>query len=232
MNIEKVKKILKHVNSQCDKFNISIWEFINSNNYEINEFLKLIGINLEELDDLDYKVLIQILKDISTRFDFNSYMIDFSRDDIHIYSKNLGISISYSLYEFNIIWNKDDKDINYTYYNLEFKGHKKSFQKKSIIHFSSEVIIDNEEVTRIITQKYRVKRVIIKIIYQEEISKKLVEKKFQITINNDMMFNDLQNIYRILYAYNFDLAKAILYFYPADVKIVSDQVEMNNFFNR
>ena len=47
-----------------------------------------------------------------------------------------------------------------------------------------------------------------------------------------MMFNDLQNIYRILYAYNFDLAKAILYFYPADVKIVSDQVEMNNFFNR
>ena len=66
----------------------------------------------------------------------------------------------------------------------------------------------------------------------EEISKKLVEKKFQITINNDMMFNDLQNIYRILYAYNFDLAKAILYFYPADVKIVSDQVEMNNFFNR
>ena len=232
MNIEKVKKILKHVNSQCDKLNISIWEFINSNNYEINEFLKLIGINLEELDDLDYKVLIQILKDISTRFDFNSYMIDFSRDDIHIYSKNLGISISYSLYEFNIIWNKDDKDINYTYYNLEFKGHKKSFQKKSIIHFSSEVIIDNEEVTRIITQKYRVKRVIIKIIYQEEISRKLVEKKFQITINNDMMFNDLQNIYRILYAYNFDLAKAILYFYPADVKIVSDQVEMNNFFNR
>lgn len=232
MNIEKVKKILKHVNSQCDKFNISIWEFINSNNYEINEFLKLIGINLEELDDLDYKVLIQILKDISTRFDFNSYMIDFSRDDIHIYSKNLGISISYSLYEFNIVWNKDDKDINYTYYNLEFKGHKKSFQKKSIIHFSSEVIIDNEEVTRIITQKYRVKRVIIKIIYQEEISRKLVEKKFQITINNDMMFNDLQNIYRILYAYNFDLAKAILYFYPADVKIVSDQFEMNNFFNR
>ena len=212
--------------------NISIWEFINSNNYEINEFLKLIGINLEELDDLDYKVLIQILKDISTRFDFNSYMNDFSRDDIHIYSKNLGISISYSLYEFNIIWNKDDKDINYTYYNLEFKGHKKSFQKKSIIHFSSEVIIDNEEVTRIITQKYRVKRVIIKIIYQEEISRKLVEKKFQITINNDMMFNDLQNIYRILYAYNFDLAKAILYFYPADVKIVSDQFEMNNFFNR
>lgn len=232
MNIEKVKKIFKHVNSQCDKLNISIWEFINSNNYEINEFLKLIGINLEELDDLDYKVLIQILKDISTRFDFNSYMNDFSRDDIHIYSKNLGISISYSLYEFNIVWNKDDKDINYTYYNLEFKGHKKSFQKKSIIHFSSEVIIDNEEVTRIITQKYRVKRVIIKIIYQEEISRKLVEKKFQITINNDMMFNDLQNIYRILYAYNFDLAKAILYFYPADVKIVSDQVEMNNFFNR
>lgn len=232
MNIEKVKKILNHVNSQCDKLNISIWEFINSNNYEINEFLKLIGINLEELDDLDYKVLIQILKDISTRFDFNSYMIDFSRDDIHIYSKNLGISISYSLYEFNIIWNKDDKDINYTYYNLEFKGHKKSFQKKSIIHFSSEVIIDNEEVTKIITRKYRVKRVIIKIIYQEEISRKLVEKKFQITINNDMMFNDLQNIYRILYAYNFDLAKAILYFYPADVKIVSDQVEMNNFFNR
>lgn len=232
MNIEKVKKILKHVNSQCDKFNISIWEFINSNNYEINEFLKLIGINLEELDDLDYKVLIQILKDISTRFDFNSYMNDFSRDDIHIYSKNLGISMSYSLYEFNIIWNKDDKDINYTYYNLEFKGHKKSFQKKSIIHFSSEVIIDNEEVTKIITRKYRVKRVIIKIIYQEVISRKLVEKKFQITINNDMMFNDLQNIYRILYAYNFDLAKAILYFYPADVKIVSDQVEMNNFFNR
>ena len=47
-----------------------------------------------------------------------------------------------------------------------------------------------------------------------------------------MLYNDLENIFRILYNFNYQLAINILKLYPASMKIISNEVAMNNFLNR
>lgn len=233
-NIQSVKQNITRINKSCDTLGISIFEYLTLKRISFFDFCSLIGLEKELLTDIPLNELLYILKDNSTRIVYSSGMTSLEHDEIEIYSPNLKTSICYLENKIKIIWDSLNSKDGLDFYTSEFMEVRKIDNVIETIHFSSDLTIDPTKANeRIISLKYPLEHASIKIKYKKLVNGSLNEEKsFQITINHDLLHSDLKNIQRILYNFNYSLAIAILKLYPSSFKIMSDEVEMNNFHNR
>lgn len=234
-NIASIKQTITRFNKICDVFNISLFECLNRKNLSIMDFCNLIGLDYYLLNGVAIGELENVLKDVSTRIVYSAGMASLTQDEIEIHCPNLQTSICFLDDKIKIIWDEEINKDGLKYYKSEFMGIRRFTDGIETIHFSSDLTIDPIKAnTRIISLKYPLDHASLKIKYEKENENKelLNASSFQITINHELMYSDLQNIFRILYNFNFPLAVSILKLYPASYKIMSDEVEMNNFHNR
>lgn len=234
-NIASIKQNITRLNKYCDATGTSLFECLCLKKLTISDFCYLIDLDEYLLNSISLSELENILKDTSTRIVYSRGMMSLDEDEIEIHSPNLRTSICFLNKKIKIIWDELVSKDGFDYYKSEFMGTRIVDDGLETIHFSSDLTMDQAKAKeKIISLKYPLEHASIKIKYQKESKNKelLSEKTFQITINHDLLYSDLQNIYRILYNFNFPLAVSILKLYPASYKIMSDEVEMNNFHNR
>lgn len=234
-SIASIKTTITRLNNQCNSQGISLFECLESLNISLEQFCFMIGLDFSLLNEVSLNELLVLLKSKDTRIFYSPGMSSLNNDEISIYSKKLHTNIGYLNDKVKVTWDNIKIKDNYQEYAMEFLGTKREDTILSTIHFSSQVIIDPEKsASKILSQKYPLEHVTLKIeaTLKQPDGTVINEKSFQITINHDMIYNDLQNIHRILYNFNFPLAVTILKLYPTSMKIMSNEVEMNNFHNR
>lgn len=234
-SIQSIKQNITKFNKYCDKLATSLLECLNSQNISLLDFCNLIGLDITLLNDIALKELQNLLEDKSTRIFYNSGMTNLSQDEISIYSSNLHTNIGFLNDKVKITWDNSTQTTEFQNYDSEFMGTRKNGDALETIHFSSNLVIDPQKANdRILSLKYPLEHACLKIkhtVYKIN-GEVLNDQSFQITINKDLLYSDLKNIFRILYNFNYSLAVNILKLYPASLKIISDEVTMNNFHNR
>lgn len=232
-NITSIKQAITKLNNQCDLNHISILMWLQQHNMSIYDFCALIGIDPFLLNEIALSELQFLINDKNTRIYFNREMQSLAEDEISIYSPEYHTTFSYLTNNIKIIYDESVNNNIYKKLANEFMGTKKENDKLITIHFSSECLIDYAK-SKILSKNYPLEHVTLDIRYivNSLDNEVLDEQNFQITINHEMLYSDLVNIFRILYKYNYSLAVAILKIYPSSMKIMSDEVSMNNFHNR
>ena len=234
-SILAIKQNIAKLNNYCDTQGITLFECLKVKNISLEEFCLNIGLDMTLLNDIALKELTFLLQDPSTRIIYNPAMQDLSQDEIAIYSPNLKTNIGFLDKKVKITWDNTTSDDLYLYFASEFMGSRKKDANLETIHFSSDLTIDPIKANqRMLSLKYPIEHADLKISYivSSPTGEILEEKHYQAIINHDLLFSDLQNIFRLLYNFNFSSSVAILKHYPTNFKIMSDEVEMNNFHNR
>lgn len=233
--IRDIKSTITKINNVCNFQGITIFDYLISKHLSVGEFCASMGLDTSLLNDISLHTLETLLKDAKTRIYFNPSMTSLESDEISLYSPNLHINFGFLKNILKIIWDETTKDFQYKKFASEFMGTRKEKENLATIHFSSNLTIDPTLAKeRILSNKYPLEHVELKIRYTKHQSDGTIldEQAFQIIINHDMLYNDLENIFRILYNFNYQLAINILKLYPASMKIISNEVAMNNFLNR
>ena len=234
-NIASIKQNITRLNKYCDLTNSTLLDCLNARNLKVADFCMLIGLDAILLNDITLQELKYILKDPQTRIIYSTGMTSLNNDEIEIYSPNNRTSICFSENSIKVIWDNTVSKEDFDYYTSEFLETRKNSEFLETIYFSSDLTIDPTVATnRIISLKYPLEHACLKIKYTKQnlTGEVLEEKAFEITINHELFYSDLRNIFRILYNFNYSLAVNILKLYPASFKIMSDEVKMNNFHNR
>lgn len=216
--MKEVWKLIKSINKKCDLENKSILECLQEEFITIEQFLALLNIDFELLDELFIRELINLLKDKSTRI-----FIDPSLDknsEVEIFSKKLNVSISLLENTLKIIWGITKEDETYKYYSSEYYAITKDSELKTI-HFVSDVIKEKSKIKT--NGDYPLTSVHLTISDKSN--------SLDVTIKNSLLMKDLKNIYRILYNFNYLLAANILKIYPGEKEIKSG-IDLNNFGTR
>lgn len=229
--IERIKRNINKLNNYCTNKGLSLFSYLELQQLSINDFCNLIGLNTIFLNDIAISTLKEILKDPTTRIFYNKDMESLENEEISIYSKNLKISFNYLVNRIKILWDHTINTNDFRNYRSEYLSTRYQDGSLVTIHFSSDTIIDFHKLLKYsLSENYLLDHVNLKIKYLVTKDNLILEEKsFQITINHDMNNRDLQNVFRILYNFNFPLAVTILKLYPSELKIMSDEVEMNNF---
>ena len=230
-NIREITKI----NTECNSQGISIFEYLTNNNITWEDFCISIGLDITLLNDIAGQVLDALLKDKETRLYFTPNKNSLDHEEISIYSPNLKINFGFRKDIIKINWDKNTKESNYQRVTNEFMGVQRENNTLTTLHFSGDMVIDLNQATKhILTTKYPLEQIELKIKYTKEQSDGtiLVDEAFQVTIDHDMLYSTLENIYQLLYNFNYPLAVGVLKLYPSTSKIISDKTEMNNFLNR
>lgn len=234
-SINNVKNFITRLNKLCVQNNTNIFACLNDLNISFADFCEILGIDMTLLDSNNKELLLNLLKDSSTRISYNHGMNSLEESEISIYSKTLNINFGYLKDKIKITWDETHINGENRCYQMEFLSTKKDQRFLKTIHFYSDVTFDNEEAqNHMLSLNFPLKHVNLKInfIIESPNHEIITNQKFQITINQDMLYSDLQNIYRILYNFNYPLALSILKLYPSSMKIIGNDPEMNNFHNR
>lgn len=214
--ISKIKSIITKINNKCDKEKTSLSHILNNLNISTIDFLNIIGlkqtINKELLPYLE-----NLFNSADTRISFNASMKTI--EEIEIYSSNLNITFHFfkNQYYLNIINRK--KDNLYEYININSLIEKNNI----FINYELDLRIElKKKQSKVMTRKFPIKHMNIKVKYINEEK----EGTYSFTINDDMMFNDLEYVLKLLNTANFIKAYIILNKYPCQIKIVESAKEI------
>lgn len=228
-DIRKIKIILNRLNKACSEEKKSISSMLEKWQVGELDFLKMIGINEELLDDNIIALINSLLSELDTKIYFSKDMHDNEHDEIEIYSSSRKTSISFLKNEIKVLESMTKEDELFVNSFSLFIGCRKKDEDVEKIEFALQKVTDkSDRKTSVISQKYPVKHMTLGATYENG----TFDDSFEITINDDMILSDLNYIEQLLYQYRYGQAKDILLRYPATIKIISDTYSMHNFNNR
>ena len=209
-DIKKIKTIISKINRKCDKEHISLYDVLKKLNISIPKFLEAIGFKFEFNENLNNSLL-ELFSAVDTRINFNPAMENLDSDEIEIYSSNLNMIFHFNNKMYAV--NKNKKNIlnEYIYYEEESAINANNI----LVSYKLETTIELKKTkTRIITRKYPLKHMKIKVTYNNG--------SYEFIINEDMLQNDLDYILKLLNSGNYAGAYVILNKYPCCIKIIDD----------
>lgn len=213
-NNRKIKTIITRINHICDNENKSLSKSLEKYNLTPEKYLKLIGLTIDI--DKDSKTFInKLMSDLTTRLYFNPNMESLENDSIEISSKTNNQSIIFTNNELRIYEEKVSED-NTLYYE---ETNVKIISKDTNTSYTLNKVIEKKELeTRIISKKYYIKHMHIKVAFKIN----GCSNDFEFTINNDMLASDLDYALRLLNNQKIKEAYIIFKKYPSDIKIIDE----------
>lgn len=213
-NNRKIKTIITRINHICDIENKSISKSLEKYNLTPEKYLKLIGLTIDI--DKDSKTFIdKLMSDLTTRLYFNPNMESLENDSIEISSKTNNQSIIFTNNELRIYEEKVTEDDTLYYEETNVK----IISKDTNTSYTLNKVIEKKELeTRIISKKYYIKHMHIKVAFKIN----GCSNDFEFTINNDMLASDLDYALRLLNNQKIKEAYIIFKKYPSDIKIIDE----------
>ncbi len=213
-NNRKIKTIITRINHICDNENQSLSKSLEKYNLTPEKYLKLIGLTIDI--DKDSKTFInKLMSDLTTRLYFNPNMESLENDSIEISSKTNNQSIIFTNNELRIYEEKVSEDDTLYYEEISVK----IISKDTNTSYTLNKVIEKKELeTRIISKKYYIKHMHIKVAFKIN----GFSNAFEFTINNDMLASDLDYALRLLNNQKIKEAYIIFKKYPSDIKIIDE----------
>lgn len=213
-NSRKIKTIITRINHICDIENKSLSKSLEKYNLTPEKYLKLIGLTIDI--DKDSKTFInKLMSDLTTRLYFNPNMESLENDSIEISSKTNNQSIIFTNNELRIYEEKVTEDDTLYYEETNVK----IISKDTNTSYTLNKVIEKKELeTRIISKKYYIKHMHIKVAFKIN----GCSNDFEFTINNDMLASDLDYALRLLNNQKIKEAYIIFKKYPSDIKIIDE----------
>lgn len=213
-NNRKIKTIITRINHICDIENKSLSKSLEKYNLTPEKYLKLIGLTIDI--DKDSKTFInKLMSDLTTRLYFNPNMESLENDSIEISSKTNNQSIIFTNNELRIYEEKVSEDDTLYYEETNVK----IISKDTNTSYTLNKVIEKKELeTRIISKKYYIKHMHIKVAFKIN----GYSNAFEFTINNDMLASDLDYALRLLNNQKIKEAYIIFKKYPSDIKIIDE----------
>lgn len=213
-NNRKIKTIITRINHICDNENQSLSKSLEKYNLTPEKYLKLIGLTIDI--DEDSKIIInKLMSDLTARLYFNPNMESLENDSIEISSKTNNQSIIFTNNELRIYEEKVTEDDTLYYEETNVK----IISKDTNTSYTLNKVIEKKELeTRIISKKYYIKHMHIKVAFKIN----GFSNAFEFTINNDMLASDLDYALRLLNNQKIKEAYIIFKKYPSDIKIIDE----------
>lgn len=213
-NNRKIKTIITRINHICDIENKSLSKSLEKYNLTPEKYLKLIGLTIDI--DKDSKTIInKLMSDLTARIYFNPNMESLENDSIEISSKTNNQSIIFTNNELRIYEEKVSEDDRLYYEEISVK----IISKDTNTSYTLNKVIEKKELeTRIISKKYYIKHMHIKVAFKIN----GYSNAFEFTINNDMLASDLDYALRLLNNQKIKEAYIIFKKYPSDIKIIDE----------
>lgn len=217
--VRKIKTIISRINRKCDKESISLSDALNNLGITILNYLEIIGLDVNLLSDDILKEIEDLFMLPDTRIVVSPNMEDLENDEIEIVSKSSKTTVHFKTNKISVnsFARKEDEEFIYEEENTSI------LKNKEKIKYTLQVTINKNDLkTRIISEKYPLSHMNIKVTYMKE----NISKNFEFTINHDMLKSDLNYIIRLLSNFKFVEAFAILNRYPASIKIIGKNNEL------
>lgn len=213
-NNRKIKTIITRINHICDIENKSLSKSLEKYNLTPEKYLKLIGLTIDI--DKDSKTIInKLMSYLTARIYFNPNMESLENDSIEISSKTNNQSIIFTNNELRIYEEKVSEDDTLYYEEISVK----IISKDTNTSYTLNKVIEKKELeTRIISKKYYIKHMHIKVAFKIN----GYSNAFEFTINNDMLASDLDYALRLLNNQKIKEAYIIFKKYPSDIKIIDE----------
>ena len=187
---KKIKTLITRINHICDSENKSLAESLSKYNLTPVKYLKLLGLNINIEQELEI-FLNELFQNKDTRVYFNPSMESISKDCIEISSNSSNKSISFLNNEIRLYEIKQTEDEEKYYENIITT----IIDNTTFINYIINKVITKEELSkRIISKKYNIKHVNIKVNFKID----NIENSFEFTINNDLVASDLDYAKRLL----------------------------------
>ncbi len=213
-NNRKIKTIITRINHICDIENKSISKSLEKYNLTPEKYLKLIGLTID-IDEDSKTFINKLMSDLTTRLYFNPNMESLENDSIEISSKTNNQSIIFTNNELRIYEEKVSEDDTLYYEETNVK----IISKDTNTSYTLNKVIEKKELeTRIISKKYYIKHMHIKVAFKIN----GFSNDFEFTINNDMLASDLDYALRLLNNQKIKEAYIIFKKYPSDIKIIDE----------
>lgn len=213
-NSRKIKTIITRINHICDIENKSLSKSLEKYNLTPEKYLKLIGLTID-IDEDSKTIINKLMSDLTTRLYFNPNMESLENDSIEISSKTKNQSIIFTNNELRIYEEKVSEDDTLYYEETNVK----IISKDTNTSYTLNKVIEKKELeTRIISKKYYIKHMHIKVAFKIN----GFSNAFEFTINNDMLASDLDYALRLLNNQKIKEAYIIFKKYPSDIKIIDE----------
>lgn len=213
-NNRKIKTIITRINHICDNENQSLSKSLEKYNLTPEKYLKLIGLTID-IDEDSKTIINKLMSDLTTRLYFNPNMESLENDSIEISSKTNNQSIIFTNNELRIYEEKVSEDDTLYYEETNVK----IISKDNNTSYTLNKVIEKKELeTRIISKKYYIKHMHIKVAFKIN----GYSNAFEFTINNDMLASDLDYALRLLNNQKIKEAYIIFKKYPSDIKIIDE----------
>ena len=213
-NNRKIKTIITRINHICDNENQSLSKSLEKYNLTPEKYLKLIGLTID-IDEESKTFINKLMSDLTTRLYFNPNMESLENDSIEISSKTNNQSIIFTNNELRIYEEKVSEDDTLYYEEISIK----IISKDTNTSYTLNKVIEKKELeTRIISKKYYIKHMHIKVAFKIN----GFSNAFEFTINNDMLASDLDYALRLLNNQKIKEAYIIFKKYPSDIKIIDE----------
>lgn len=213
-NSRKIKTIITRINHICDIENKSLSKSLEKYNLTPEKYLKLIGLTID-IDEDSKTFIDKLMSDLTTRLYFNPNMESLENDSIEISSKTNNQSIIFTKNELRIYEEKVSEDDTLYYEETNVK----IISKDTNTSYTLNKVIEKKELeTRIISKKYYIKHMHIKVAFKIN----GFSNAFEFTINNDMLASDLDYALRLLNNQKIKEAYIIFKKYPSDIKIIDE----------
>lgn len=213
-NNRKIKTIITRINHICDIENKSLSKSLEKYNLTPEKYLKLIGLTID-IDEDSKTFINKLMSDLTTRLYFNPNMESLENDSIEISSKTKNQSIIFTNNELRIYEEKVSEDDTLYYEEISVK----IISKDTNTSYTLNKVIEKKELeTRIISKKYYIKHMHIKVAFKIN----GYSNAFEFTINNDMLASDLDYALRLLNNQKIKEAYIIFKKYPSDIKIIDE----------
>lgn len=214
-DIRKVKTIISRINRKCDKESISLSDALNKLGITPINYLEIIGLNINIVNDNILKEIERLFSLSDTRIIINPSMESLEHDEIEIYSKEIPAVVHFLKNKISLDNYEESEDAE----NIYEKQVTNTCKGKEEIFYELNITINKDaKNTRLISEKYPLEHMWIKVIYKNE----SLERSYEFTINHDMLKSDLNYILRLLSNFKFIEAFAILNRYPAGIKIIGE----------
>lgn len=218
-DIKKVKTLITRINRKCDKEGISLSSALTSLGITPLNYLEIIGLNSSLLNDYFKKEIDALFSLEDTRIVINPSMESLDNDEIEIYSKKSSKVIHFLKNKISLDDYFTSSDVDYIYENIFTHICKEGEE----ISFKLDVTTNKEDLkTRIISEKYYLEHMYIKVDYKRG----EYNKFYEFTINKDMLKSDLNFIIRVLSNFGFLEGFSILSRYPSSIKIIGSSSDI------
>lgn len=214
-DIRKVKTIISRINRKSDKESISLSDTLNKLGITPINYLEIIGLNINIVNDNILKKIERLFSLSDTRIIINPSMESLEHDEIEIYSKEIPAVVHFLKNKISLDNYEESEDAEKIYE----KQMTNTCKGKEEISYELNITINKDaKNTRLISEKYPLEHMWIKVVYKNE----SLERSYEFTINHDMLKSDLNYILRLLSNFKFIEAFAILNRYPTGIKIIGE----------